>query len=65
MQGRINRRGINMNSIENILLIFVISVVVNVTLLCIYEASREFADTLIFIIKKKMDLLFTKENKLK
>ena len=65
MQGRINRRGINMNNIENILLIFVVSVVVNVTLLCIYEAGREFADTLIFIIKKKMDLLFTKENKLK
>ena len=54
-----------MNNIENILLIFVVSVVVNVTLLCIYEAGREFADTLIFIIKKKMDLLFTKENKLK
>ena len=65
MQGRINRRGINMNNIENILLIFVVSVVVNVTLLCIYEAGREFADTVIFIIKKKMDLLFTKENKLK
>ena len=53
MQGRINRRGINMNNIENILLIFVVSVVVNVTLLCIYEAGREFADTVIFIIKKK------------
>ena len=62
MQGRINRRGINMN---NILEIFIISLVVNVTLLCVYEAGREFADTLIFIIKKKMDLLFNKENKLK
>lgn len=64
MQGRINRRGINMNNIENILLIFVVSVVVNVTLLCIYEAGREFADTVIFIIKKKMDLLLNRENKL-
>ena len=50
---------------NNILEIFIISLVVNVTLLCIYEAGREFSDTLIFIIKKKMDLLFTKENKLK
>lgn len=54
-----------MNNIENILLIFVTSVVVNITLLCIYEAGREFADVLIFTIKKKMDLLFNRENKLK
>ena len=50
--------------INNILIIFVISVVVNVTLISIYTAGREFADVLIFIIKKKVDLLFNKENKL-
>lgn len=65
MQGRINRRGINMNiDINNILIIFVLSVVANITVISIYEAGREFADVLIFTIKKKMDLLFNKENKL-
>ena len=52
-------------NIENILLIFVISMIANITVIGIYLAGREFADTLIFIIKKKVDLLFTKENKLK
>ena len=51
-------------NIENILLIFVISMIANITVIGIYLAGREFADTLIFIIKKKVDLLFTKENKL-
>lgn len=66
MQGRINRRGINMNiDINNILLIFVISMIANITVISIYEAGREFADVLIFTIKKKMDLLLNRENKLK
>lgn len=64
--GRINRRRINMNiDINNILVIFVISVIANITLIGIYLAGREFADLLIFIIKKKMDLLLNRENKLK
>lgn len=63
--GRINRRRINMNiDINNILVIFVISVIANITLIGIYLAGREFADLLIFIIKKKMELL-NRENKLK
>ena len=51
-------------NIENILLIFVISMIANIIVISTYLAGREFADTLIFIIKKKVDLLFTKENKL-
>ena len=51
-------------NIENILLIFVISMIANITVIGIYLAGREFADVLIFIIKKKVDLLFNKENKL-
>ena len=50
---------------ENILEIFIISLVVNISLLCIYELGREFADVLIYIIKKKVDLLLNRENKLK
>lgn len=51
--------------INNILIIFVLSVVANIIVIGTYLAGREFADLLIFIIKKKMDLLFNKENKLK
>ena len=51
--------------INNILQIFIISMIANITVIGIYLAGREFADTLIFIIKKKMDLLFNTENKLK
>ena len=50
--------------INNILIIFVVSMIANIIVIGTYLAGREFADTLIFIIKKKMDLLFTKENKL-
>lgn len=54
-----------MNNIENILLIFVLSMIANIIVIGIYEAGKEFGDVLIFTIKKKMDLLFNKENKLK
>ena len=51
-------------NILDILIIFVISMIANITVISIYLAGREFAETLIFIIKKKMDLLFNRENKL-
>ena len=51
--------------INNILIIFVLSMVANVIVIGTYLAGREFADTLIFIVKKKMDLLLNRENRLK
>lgn len=51
--------------INNILIIFVLSMVANIIVIGTYLAGREFADVVIYIVKKKMDLLFNRENKLK
>ena len=51
--------------INNILIIFVVSMIANIIVIGTYLAGREFADVLIFIIKKKVDLLLNRENKLK
>ena len=51
--------------INNILIIFVLSMIANIIVIKTYLAGREFAETLIFIIKKKTDLLLNRENRLK
>ena len=53
-----------MENILNILIIFVVSMIANIIVISTYLAGREFADVFIFIVKKKVDLLLNRENKL-